>query len=219
MIDPCNNSASLPANVRATCIANGVPATIANYVQDGGVTGGQLGVTTGGNKALKPETSNSYTAGVVLSHSFLRNSGFSKRLDFEVNYYDINLQGAIRAVGADTLLSRCAQTGDALSCGAIRRSAATGNVLGINALLQNIGALTTNGIDATITYRSPDTGIGTFGLFFSNTYMLKYREIVPATNGFIRIARDGTERGPDQAFPRYKANARSIGDLARCKPT
>lgn len=208
LIDPCNNSASLPANVRANCIASGVPAGIANYVQDGGATGGQIGVTTGGNKTLKPETSNSYTAGVVISPSFLRDSGFSKRLDLEVNYYDIALRGAIGAVGANTLLSRCALTGDALSCGAIRRSPVTGNVLGINALLQNIGAFTTNGIDMTMTYRSPETGYGNFGLFFSGTYLLKYREIDPATSGFTRIPRDGTEKGsPDQAYPRFKGNA------------
>jgi len=207
LTDPCNNFVTLPANVQQNCVANGVPASLPNYVQNGG-PGSQIGVTTGGNKALKPETSNSYTAGVVLSPSFLRNTGFSKRFDLEVNYYDINLQGAIRAIGADTLLSRCALTNDPLSCATIRRSPATGNVLGINALLQNIGAITTNGVDATITYRSPDTGIGSFGLFFSNTYMIKYREIVPATAGFTRIARDATERGsPDQAFPRYKANA------------
>lgn len=175
--------------VQRNCIASGIPASRPNYVQGGGPNA-QIGVTTGGNKALKPETSNSYTAGVVLSPAFLRDKGFSKRLDLEVSYYDISLNGAIRAIDATTLLDRCAQTGDPLSCSTIRRSAATGNVLGINALLQNIGAITTNGIDATLTYRTPQTSLGSFGLFFSNTYLLKYREIVPATTGYTRIPRD-----------------------------
>ncbi len=205
--DPCNNSATLPANIRANCIANGVPAA-GNYIQDGGPGGGQAGVITGGNTALKPETSNSYTAGIVISPSFLRNTSFSKRLDFEISYYDIDLRGAIRATSADTLLTRCAQTGDPLSCNAIVRNTVKGDVLFVNALLQNIGALTTNGIDATLTYRSPEGGLGSFGLFFNGTYLLKYREIVPATVGVTRIPRDGTETGaPDQAYPRFKGNA------------
>ncbi len=207
LIDPCNNpNGTLPANVVANCVANGVPANI-NYVQDGGVTGGQISLTTGGNTALKPETSTSYTAGVVISPSFLRNRGFSKRLDIEASYYDISLNGAIRAIGGDTLLSRCALTGDALSCAAVRRSPVTGNVLNVSALLQNIGAITTNGVDLSLTYRSPDSRMGSFGLFFAGTYLIKYREIVPATSGFTRLARDGTERGsPDQAYPRFKGN-------------
>ena len=207
LVDPCNNSQALPANVRANCIANGVPANI-NYVQDGGTGGGQIGLTTGGNKALKPETSNSYTAGIVVSPAFLHDRGFSKRIDIEASYYDINLQGAILAVSGSTLFSRCALTGDALSCGAVKRNPVTGNVLNISALLQNIGAVTTNGVDLTLTYRSPNSNLGTFGLFFASTYLIKYRQIVPATAGFTRIARDGTEQGsPDQAYPRFKGNA------------
>lgn len=206
LTDPCNNSATLPATVRANCIANGVPANI-NYVQDGGPNS-QIGLTTGGNKTLKPETSNSYTAGIAIAPSFLRDRGFSKRIVLEASYYDINLQGAVRALSGGTLLSRCAQTGDALSCAAVRRSTTTGNILNIDAVLQNIGAITTNGVDLTLTYRSPDSRLGSFGLFFAGTYLIKYREIAPATIGFTRIPHDGAENGsPDQAYPRFKGNA------------
>jgi len=206
LTDPCNNSATLPANVRANCVANGVPANI-NYVQDGGPNS-QISLTTGGNKNLKPETSNSYTAGIVIAPSFLRDRGFSKRVVLEASYYDINLQGAVRSLSGSTLLSRCALTGDALSCAAINRNRVTGNVLNISALLQNIGAITTNGVDLTLTWRSPESPYGSFGLFFAGTYLIKYREIAPATTGFTRIAHDGTENGsPDQAYPRFKGNA------------
>ena len=214
LTDPCNNSATLPANVRANCVANGVPGSI-NYVQDGG-PGSQISLTTGGNKNLKPETSNSYTAGIVVAPSFLRDRSFSKRLVIEASYYDINLQGAIRAVSGDTLLSRCALTNDPLSCAAIRRNPVTGNVLNISALLQNIGAITTNGVDLTLTYRSPESGLGSFGLFVAGTYLIKYREIVPATIGFTRVPKDGTENGaPDQAYPRFKANATADWSLGQ----
>ena len=48
------------------------------------------------------------------------------------------------------LLSRCAETGDALSCAAIRR-APSGIVTAIIGLLHNTGGIRTKGIDATLT--------------------------------------------------------------------
>lgn len=215
LIDPCNNSATLPSNVRANCIANGVPAT-GNYIQDGGTGGGQISLITGGSRALKPETSTSYNAGLVVAPAFLRDKSWSRRVTFELDYYDIDLRGAIRAIGGDTLLGRCALTGDPLSCAAVVRDRVTGNVLRINALLQNIGAITTNGLDAVVTYRSPETSAGTFGLFFAANYLLNYNESVPATTGFTTIKRAGTERGsPDQAYPRFKATTQLDWTIGR----
>ena len=65
-----------------------------------------------------------------------------------------------------------------------------------------------DGVDLTLNYRSPETGIGTFGLFFTNTFLFNYTVTVPSTAGFTVIEREGTEQGsPDQAFPDYKATA------------
>ncbi len=58
---------------------------------------------------------------------------------------------------AQVLLSRCAQTGDTLSCAAVRR-APSGIVTAINGLLLNTGGIRTKGIDATLTVRSGKPG-------------------------------------------------------------
>ena len=199
LTDPCSGlSAATPATVRANCIAVGVPAN-GSYVQ-----ADQLGVITRGNPNLKPERSKSYTAGVVFSPSFLRNTGFSKRLDLEVDYYDITIKNAINPFGANILLNRCASTLDPASCSAISR-AANGEITAIRTPLANFGSVTTNGLDITLTYRSPDTGLGNFGLYVAANHLFHYTETYPDAIGNLRLKREGTERGsPDQAYPKWK---------------
>jgi iron complex outermembrane receptor protein len=205
IIDPCTDFLDLdpdddigPASstVRANCIAAGVPAN-GSYAQ----TNPQLPVITGGNKDLAPETSESWVFGAVYSPSFI------PRLSLEANYFDISVDGAIQAIDAKVLLERCAQNADALSCAAITRSG-SGAVTQIVGLLQNIAGIKTDGLDVTLNYRSPMTGAGRFGLFWTNTFLFHYQVSVPATNGTTQIDREGTEQGsPDQAFPKWKSTA------------
>ena len=108
----------------------------------------QLPVVTGGNPDLEPETSESWVFGAVWRPSFL------PRLSLEANYFDIQVDGAIQAIDAGTLLGRCATTPDALSCDSITRSA-SGQVAQISGFLQNIASIETDGIDVTLNYRSP----------------------------------------------------------------
>jgi len=171
-----------------------VPAN-GSYVQ----LNAQLPVITGGNPDLDPETSESWGVGAVWRPSFLN------RFSIEANYYNIKVDGAIQAIDAEVLLGRCAETGDALSCAAIDRSA-SGQVTQIRGLLQNIAGIETDGLDVTLNFRTGQTGAGTFGLFWANTFLFNYHVRVPATNGFTDIEREGTEQGsPDQAFPKYKS--------------
>ena len=195
--DPCNAVGGvIPAAVAANCIADGVPAN-GSYTQ----LNAQLPVVTGGNPDLEPETSESWGFGMVWRPSFL------PRLSLEANYYNIRVDGAIAAIDAETLLNRCATAGDALSCDAIDRSA-SGQVTQIRGLLQNIASIETDGLDLTLNYRSPETGAGTFGLFWTNTFLFNFQVTVPATAGFTVIDREGTEQGsPDQAFPKFKSTA------------
>jgi len=213
--DPCSlDNASGPnfsnsATIRANCIAHGVPA--AGYTQNGL----QKSVITGGNAALKAETSRSWVGGGVYSASWA--SGFAKSMTLEANYFNIHVDNAIQAIDAGTQLSRCVEENDAFSCAAITRSA-TGQITRIEGLLGNIAGIKTDGVDVNFNYRSPTTPYGSFGLYWANTFLLHYTEIVPATTGTTSIPRQGTERGsPDQAFPRYKFTAIldwSLGDFA-----
>ncbi|MBW6524670.1 TonB-dependent receptor [Sphingomonas sp. RHCKR47] len=203
--DPCSNIAGsayrASATVRTNCTANGVPAN-GSYAEPDG----QLPVLTGGNAALQPETARTLLFGGVYSPAWARR-GFASALSLEVNYYDIKVDGAIAAIPADVLLGRCAQTADALSCAAIRR-APSGIVTAINGVLLNTGGIRTRGIDGTFTFRSRETGVGTFGLSVLGNYLLRYEEVVPATDGTTTTRYTGTERGsPDQAYPHFKGQA------------
>ena len=197
IVDPCSAvGGAIPAAVAANCIADGVPAN-GSYVQ----ANPQLPVITGGNLDLEPETSESWGVGAVWSPSFI------PRLSLEANYFNIKVDGAIQAIDAEVLLGRCAENGDALSCAAISRSA-SGAVTQIQGLLQNIASIETDGLDVILNYRTGETGIGRFGLYWTNTFLFRYRIGVPATNGVTTIDLEGTERGsPDQAFPKWKSTA------------
>lgn len=202
--DPCTNVANSPyqtsATVRANCTANGVPAN-GSYQEP---FGGQLGVLTGGNAALKPETSRTWLFGGVYSPSWARSSGFASQLSVEANYYDIKVANAIAPVDAQLTLSRCANSGDALSCAAITRTP-SGLISRINAQLQNIGSIRTRGIDVTLNYKTPKSSVGMFGLSVNGNYLLKYTETFPAQIGFTTTEYRGTTRGfPDQSYPKLK---------------
>jgi iron complex outermembrane receptor protein len=196
VVDPCSGmTAATPANIRANCVAQGVPNNN-SYTQ----LNAQLPVITGGNANLDSETSESWVFGAVWRPAFANH-----RFSIEANYFNITVDGAIQAIDAGVLLGRCANTGDALSCAAISRSA-SGQVTQIRGLLQNIARVETEGMDFTFNLRTGETGGGVFGLYWTNTLLFNYRETVPATIGTTTIPREGTERGsPDQAFPKFKS--------------
>jgi iron complex outermembrane receptor protein len=78
-----------------------------------------------------------------------------------MNWYDIKVKGAIQAVSATTTLYRCVYQSDPLSCANVTRSAASGNVTQIQAILQNIAGIHTAGIDLNLAYRTSLRGAGT----------------------------------------------------------
>lgn len=101
-------------------------------------------------------------------------------------------------------LSRCANSGDALSCAAITRTP-SGLISRINAQLQNIGSIRTRGIDVTLNYKTPKSSVGMFGLSVNGNYLLKYTETFPAQIGFTTTEYRETTRGfPDQSYPKLK---------------
>lgn len=195
VVDPCSGmTAATPANIRTNCVAQGVPNNN-SYVQ----LNAQLPVITGGNPALDPESSESWGFGAVWR------PGFLPRLSIETNYYNIKVDGAIQAIDAGVLLGRCANTGDALSCAAITRSA-SGQVTQIRGFLQNISRIETDGVDLSLIYHGGRGSAGTFNFTWNNTFLFNYHVTVPATNGTTQIDREGTEQGsPDQAFPKFKS--------------
>lgn len=203
--DPCTSAAGgffqTNATVRANCIANGVPAN-GSYAEP---TGGQIGIFSQGNTALKPETAKTWTAGGVYSPGWAK--GFASALSLEANYYNIKLDNAIDSVPGTLTLRRCAFNADPISCAAVQRNG-NGTIAGISGRLLNLNGIKTDGLDGTFTFRSHKIGEGTVGLNANAAYLLRYDVLPPADLGAPALRFAGTERGsPDQAYPRFKGNA------------
>ena len=200
--DPCSspNTAALSfqnnAQVRQACIAAGVPAT--GYTQ----ANAQISVTTGGNQALQPETSESYVVGGVYSPSFLPG------LALEANYYNIEVEGAIQAIPRLTTVLNCLLTNDPSTCALVTR--VNGQLTEIEGFLQNIAAIKTEGIDVNLSYSGFNVGGGRLGFTWSNTFLLNYDVLIPGPTGTDTLSREGTQVGsPAQAFPDWK----SVGSI------
>ncbi|MGA0607770.1 TonB-dependent receptor domain-containing protein [Phenylobacterium sp. VNQ135] len=113
---------------------------------------GQYNGQTGGNPNLEPETSDTYSAGVVFTPTFI--PGFSASVD----WYDIKLKDRIGQIGQDVTLERCATTGEAFFCGLIHRAPGTGSLwLSQNGYIVdttfNTGGLEVEGVDVEANYR------------------------------------------------------------------
>ena len=117
----------------------------------------------GGNINLQPEVADTYTAGVVLTPTFL--PGFN----LSVDYFNIEVNGAIQGIGADLIVQQCTDTADPFFCGLVNRDASgslwrsPGGFV-VN-LPQNIGSLNTSGVDINGSYR---TEIGNAGILTFN---------------------------------------------------
>lgn len=160
--DPCTTSAATTnANLRASCLATGVPAALLGTAYDGGST--QIQSVTGGNASLREETSDTYTAGIVLEPRFLR--GFS----FTADYYQIKIADYIASAGTANLIRAC--YGDASNgwvayaasyCSALPRDANSYAITDAVNTLSNTGGVKTRGVDFEARYRLT-LGFGAFG--------------------------------------------------------
>jgi iron complex outermembrane receptor protein len=205
--DPCSDILGLggrapaSANVVANCVARGVPAS-GSYVQ----ANPQISVITSGNENLQPETSESWNASFVWEPTFMRQASWANGGSVELAYTDIKLDGAIQALSGQTLLDRCAQTNDPLSCATISRTA-SGVISTIANPLINIGSIKTKALDLSLIWRSPEWDYGRFSVQSYTTWLLDFTELQPTSAGLEPIKREGTERGsPDQAYPKTKSN-------------
>jgi iron complex outermembrane receptor protein len=205
--DPCsinsvqarrfNNDAAVAAN----CALQGAPAGSTSLPED------QLPVITSGNEELNAEKSRSWIFGGVFSPAAL--PGFS----IEANWYRIKIKGAIQAFPARTTLYNCVYNNDPLACARVSRGG--GEVARIDAQLENVAAIKTNGIDLSLAYRSPTTRAGRFGLTWNSNFLRNWDLILPTVDGTETISREGTEVGsPSQAYPKFKSTGTLDWDLA-----
>lgn len=180
--DPCanldDNGVAIPGRatptgvLRDVCIAQGAPSSVIGLIAV--PTAGQANATGGGNIDLQPETSNSYTFGVVYQPDY------APGLSLSVDYYNISVSGAVSSPTPGDAMNACFGAGNLSAtnpaCLIIRRSTLTGSLSGDSAevpglflSLSNLGALKTDGIDATLNYKR-DVGFADLSFALNANY-------------------------------------------------
>lgn len=194
-IDPCNGGANA---ARPGCA--GVPAS---YNQASFNASLLPGVISGNNK-LKPETADTYSAGIAITPRFLR--GFSVTVDA----YKIKVKNAIAAQSATQILGLCA-TQAGVFCNLVTRDAASGAIIAIQQTSQNLSSITTSGVDGAVRYEF-DSGIGRWVATVDATYLRSFRTVSPNPAGGAAILDERAGKGdqPRSTYPHWKGQA-SLG--------
>jgi iron complex outermembrane receptor protein len=154
----------------AECVATGVPAgQFGSSNLDS--PAGQYQFNQGGNTTLKPETSDTYSYGIVFTPRF------APGLAVSIDYFDIKVDDLISTFGSANTLDACYGFNDAPACSRIHRDAtgalwvADGNVDDLNI---NIGGLETAGLDLNLNYTGVDIGSwGSLNFNLTGTYLDK----------------------------------------------
>lgn len=178
-LDPCDTrfgeAASNPT-VQARCLAAGTNATYRQLLQAGtpvtSTTGTQSLVafnSGAGNAFLTPETATTKTVGLVYSPSFV--TGLTVGLD----WYNIKIANRITAIGAEYVANECYISGNQNYCGAITRDRVTGQINNLSRGNANLGAVETEGVDMSISYRLPRTAYGQFTVRNETSYVDSFR--------------------------------------------
>ncbi|MXP45135.1 TonB-dependent receptor domain-containing protein [Allopontixanthobacter sediminis] len=161
--DPCSGFAITAADTG--CLAQGlsVGQTVAPNPAD------QYNGLIGGNPNLLPETADTYTVGAVLTPTFVPGLALS------VDYFNIKIEDAIQGIGADTIVAACTATADPEFCSLVNRdpSGSLWRSSGgfVTNLQQNIGGLSTSGVDVNASYRTQVGNAGRLSLSFVGTWL------------------------------------------------
>jgi outer membrane receptor protein involved in Fe transport len=233
-VDPCrsiNNNGSTNAagpqanaNLRAVCILQGAPASTIGSIRN--PTAGQPQSTTAGGTYLRPETSDSYTIGVVVQPRFVPG------LSITVDYYNIKIKSAISQPVPGDLIAGCFgdSNGSAITaasvnnpiCQLFRRDPATGGLDGDPATTgglvfpaSNSGRILTDGIDLGINYRR-DLGFAKLNLSFQGNWTSRstFQSIVPGSQippGFPGAGGEFLASEPRDCVGLYSQNCGSPG--------
>ena len=168
--DPCDvrNPAfagSNGAQLRALCVATGVPAAIASTYN---ATTVAVPATNTGNLGLKEESATTKTVGIVITPDF--GTPLLSRVSLSVDYYDIAIKDVISTVAGNIALNRCYNVGgfnpgysaSDQFCQLIARSALNGEVTNVALPYLNLGGLKTRGIDVQLdwTIALDELGVG-----------------------------------------------------------
>lgn len=191
--DPCSRySTSTNATLRANCQASGVPT---NYIQPNNA----ILTTTGGNVNLTPEEAETLTLGLVWEPDYV--PGLAMTFD----YFDIEIDNAIRSIAGSTKLSVCYNTPNLAhpfcTPDNFTRNSLTGEVNFLSSQQVNVGAESVSGYDGSLTY-----GFDLFARQWTWQTSLTYLEdytIIPYPGGAPIIFR-GFIGGGNGGYPKWR---------------
>jgi len=154
------------------------------YCQNTGVTAAEFGhilanpaaqinTSGGGNSTLTPEKADTYTLGLVLQPSAIPN------LVTSFDFYIIKIKNTIEQLTSNTIIQDCGSTGLASLCDLIHRGGGTGslwfnNTQFVNTNSQNIGVISTRGIDLNAHYRLDMGSFGKLGFTLTGTEVINF---------------------------------------------
>ncbi len=175
--DPC--AGATPSATFEQCARTGVTAAQYGNIDDSPAQ--QYNALFGGNVNLKPEKSDSYTVGLVLTPA--------PRLSVTIDYFNLKVEDVIADLPATTTLNQCLMTGEEQFCSLVTRDR-TGSLWAlptaqIVATKQNLGSRKTSGIDlgANYTWRTP--GWGNLAFALTGTWLKEFKqEDVPGTGEY-----------------------------------
>ena len=207
--DPCSvdNINNGTSNRVSNCAALGVPA---GYDVNNYITAGIPGVS-GGNPGLSQEEATTFTTGIVYQPTFVDN------LTFIVDYYSIEIEGAIDSLSAVAVSELCVDLPSINNdyCGLIKR-APEGFITYHQSGQVNLAAFELEGLDFGVDYGFELSSLGLDnwgGLDFSlqGTHMIRFDEFQDPLDASIFESRMG-----EFSYPEWIINARAswtINDL------
>ena len=155
-------------------------------------------VRTGGNLSLRPEVARTWTAGVVLQPDF------APSLRLSADWFDIDIEGAIAALGAQFIVDRCAD-GEQELCSLITRDG-SGRITYINAPSLNLNSLVMRGLDVELAYRLALDDRNTFDFRVIGNYV---KDLITedAAGSINRAGQTGATSNGPTGLPEWTLNA------------
>lgn len=169
-IDICASDVAggeLPGASLEECARTGVAPEDYGRIQNNSAS--QYNGLIGGNPDLQPETADTFSFGLAFQPRALPG------LRINIDYFDIKIEDAIQNPNADFTLLMCARTGDPQTCDRIQRDADGSLWQSVNGYVvdtfENIGEISTSGVDFDVSYAFDLGGGGRIGLDFVATLL------------------------------------------------
>ncbi len=202
--DPCTGEDPTPTEEE--CARSGV--TSAQYGNVAESPAGQYNELIGGNPELKPEDSD------TVSFGFIYTPVAVPGLSLTVDYYDIDLQGAIDGIGSQTILNECVEKGTPALCSLINRGSGgtlwitTDNIVNTNI---NTGFELRKGFDVNARYEFEMGEYGSMDVTFVATLLDTFdTQPLPGADVDDCVGKWGSICGAPN--PELQANFRAVWD-------